>query len=413
MPTRHLTPNPLHLRHQQSAGPFQFIARDECSRTGYHRRMAGLVHRFSRRSLLTSSLVAAHAIAADLPGARGAQFESEWKRYADPATELDVYRLTEPAYSSTLPAYYNRVISRNSGFLVFCCDRAGFPAAFRMDLRGGETRQLTERKDLDGSTLNLLPDNRSFCYFAERTLYVTNLTTLRDREVYTIPEGWERGTGLTVGTDGHALFPERKGEGSRLRSVPLTPAPGAPRTILEAPFAIADPIERPVRGQILYRDADQRLWIADNDGRRPRQLKTAMGRIGPANWVSDGHSVLYLNFPDDRTKLNAIREYTPDDDGDKLVAPTSQYVQFGFNRDTSVFVGASRNAASPVILIMLRVTRRERTLCEHKASHPEMVAPMFAPDAQRIYFQSDRHGKPALYALHVERLVEKIEADKG
>ncbi|MBV9746550.1 MAG: PD40 domain-containing protein, partial [Acidobacteriia bacterium] len=42
---------------------------------------------------------------------------------------------------------------------------------------------------------------------------------------------------------------------------------------------------------------------------------------------------------------------------------------------------------------------------------PERVSPMFSPDAQRIYFQSDRHGKQALYALHVERLVERIEED--
>ena len=356
-------------------------------------------------------MLAARAMAADLEGAKGEQFESEWKRYADPATELDVYRLTEPTYSSTLPAYYNRVISRNSAFLLFCCDRPGLPAAFRMDLHGGATRQLTDRKELDGSSLNLLPDNRSFCYFADRTLYTVNLATLREREVYTIPDGWERGTGLTVGAEGHALFPERNAERSRLRSVPL--AQGMARTILEAPFAIADPIERPGRTQILYRDADQRLWLTDGDGRHPRQLKTAVGRTGPANWATDGHSILYLNFPEDRTKLNAIRECTPDDDGDKLVAPTSQYVQFGSNRDTSVFVGASRNAASPVILILLRVTRRELTLCEHKASHPETVSPMFSPDAQRIYFQSDRHGRPALYSLHVERLVEKIEADKG
>jgi len=34
---------------------------------------------------------------------------------------------------------------------------------------------------------------------------------------------------------------------------------------------------------------------------------------------------------------------------------------------------------------------------------------MFSPDAQRIYFQSDRHGKPAIYSLHVERLVERID----
>ena len=67
--------------------------------------------------------------------------------------------------------------------------------------------------------------------------------------------------------------------------------------------------------------------------------------------------------------------------------------------------------ASPTVLIMLRLTRRELTLCEHRAHHPETVAPRFAPDAQRIYFQSDLHGKPALYSVHVERLVEKIEGD--
>jgi oligogalacturonide lyase len=119
---------------------------------------------------------------------------------------------------------------------------------------------------------------------------------------------------------------------------------------------------------------------------------------------------MYLNIPEDRTQLNAIREYTPDTDNDKLVSKTSQFAHFGFNRDTSVFVGASRNAASPVVLILLRVTHRELTLCEHKASHPETVAPVFAPDSQRIYFQSDRDGKPAIYCVHAEKLVEKTES---
>ena len=40
-----------------------------------------------------------------------------------------------------------------------------------------------------------------------------------------------------------------------------------------------------------------------------------------------------------------------------------------------------------------------------------ICSPLFAPDAQRIYFQSDRHGKSAIYALHVERLVERIEEE--
>ena len=364
----------------------------------------------SRRSMLASSFFAVKAFARETTG-KGEVFESEWKRYSDPETELDVYRLTNPSYASELPASYNRTISRNNAFLIFSCDRAGSPDAYRMDLKTGATRRLTECKDLDGGSLNLTPDNRSICYFAGRTLRLTNLSTLKEREIYTVPDGWERTRGLTVAANGtHVYFGERRGSGSRLRTVAFTQ--DAARTVVDAPFSLSAPIERPLRGQILYRDPGNGLWLTDVDGRHNRRLKLAAGGTGPANWKPDGRTILYLNFPEDRHQLNAIREYTPDDDTDKLVAPTSQYADFGFNRDTSVFVGASRNAASPVILIMLRITRRELTLCEHKASHPEAVEPMFSPDAQRIYFQSDREGKPALYGLHVEKLVDKIQSDK-
>lgn len=377
--------------------------------------MAVSLHRFSRRSLFATGALALRALADHPRGPKGQLFDSDWKRYSDPATELEVYRLTDPSYTSTLPDYTNRIISRNSASLLFCCDRAGSPQAFRMDLKSGETRQLTDRPDLDGASLNLLPDGRSFCYFADRTLYLVNFASLREREVYTLPEGWDRSPGLSVASDSaHVIFAERRGARSRLRAVSL--AQSAPRTILEAAIPISNPIERPLRGQILYSAMPEaqppEVWLVDPDGRHNRRLKLASGTTGPANWSPDGRTLLYLNFPDDRRLLNAIREHFPDDDKDKLVAPTSQYVQFGFNRDTSVFVGASRNVASPFILILLRVTRRELTLCEHKASHPETVAPMFSPDAQRIYFQSDRHGKPALYSMHVERLVEKIGEDK-
>jgi len=345
-----------------------------------------------------------------MAGQKGEVFEREWMPYADPATEFQVYRLTDPAYTSTLPGTYNRVISRNSALLLFACDRTGSMQAYRMDLKAGETQQLTDRKDLDPASLALLPDGRSFCYFAERTLYMASIQTLRERGVYTIPEGWERGSGLSVAADGaHATFPEGRREASRLRTVTL--AQGPARTIVEAPFLIADPMERPQRAQFLYRESGKGLWLVNADGRQNRQLKLTTGETGPAYWAADGKAILYLNFPEDRSQLNAIREYSPDAESDKLVAKTSQFVSFGCNRDTSVFVGASRNAASPAVLLLLRITRRELTLCEHRSSHPETVTPVFAPDAQRIYFQSDRHGKPAIYGLHVERLVEKIESD--
>ena len=368
--------------------------------------MAGSARRFSRRWLLMAGLAGTRLTA---QGFKRTTFPSDWHRYSDPATDLEVYRLTDPAYSSTMPAYYNRAIARSSGWMLFGCDRGGSRQAFHMDLKSGETQQLTEAEELDGASITLLPDNRSFCYFAGRSLHISNLATLRGRNLYQVAEGWERGAGMSVGPDGtHATFAERRGEGWRLRLVGL--AEGAARTVVEAKVEMGDPIARPRRAQILYRQADEALWLVDSDGQHNRRLKLAAGRIGAANWAPDGRTILYLNIPEDRTQLNAIREYAPDSDVDQLVAKTSQFASFGFNRNTSVFVGASRNAASPTVLILLRLTRRELTLCEHKASHPETVAPVFAPDSQRIYFQSDREGKPALYCVHVDRLVEKTDS---
>jgi len=367
--------------------------------------MAGSARRFSRRSFLIAGLAGTRLAA---QGPKGTTFPSDSRRYSDPATEMDVYRLTDPAYTSTMPAYYNRAIARSSGWMLFCCDRGGSPQAFHMDLKSGETWQLTEAEELDGASITLLPDDRSFCYFAGRSLHIVNLATPRERKVYQVPEGWDRGAGMSVALDGtHATFAERRGEGWRLRVVTLSH--GAARTVMEGPVEMGDPIARPRRAQILYRQADEALWLVGSDGKQNRRLKLAAGRIGAANWAPDGKTILYLNIPEDRTQLNAIREYGPDTDTDQLVAKTSQFAHFGFNRDTSVFVGASRNTASPYVLILLRVTRRELTLCEHRASHPETVAPVFAPDSQRIYFQSDRDGKPAIYCVHAEKLVERTE----
>ena len=183
--------------------------------------------------MILSGALAARLLA---QGSRGDAFPADWHKYPDPTTELDVYRLTDPAYSSTLPAYYNRALARNGASLLFCCDRGGAPQAFHMDLKSGETRQWTDAQSLDGSSLTYTPDNRSICYFAGRSLYHAAAASPRARELYEVPEGWERSAGMCVGPDGtHAAFAERRADGSRLRLVSL--AQGMARTVAEAPFA--------------------------------------------------------------------------------------------------------------------------------------------------------------------------------
>ena len=371
--------------------------------------MAGNASRASRRAFLGTAL-AAFQLAAERQ--TGAAFPPESRRYEDPTTELEVVRLTDPAYASALPAYYNRAVTRNSASLLFACDREGQPQAFRMELKTGESRQLTDLAELDPSSLALSPDSRSFCCFAGRTLVHVSLGSLRHREIYHIPEGWQRARGMSLTPDGaHALFAEARGETSRLRAVSLLQ--GTARTVIEARSAIEHPIARPGRDQIVYRQGAESLWLVDSGGANNRRLKLAAGRVGSAQWRPDGKTLQYLNFPQDPAQLHAIREFSPDTAADRLVAKTSQFACFSANRDSSVFVGASANRASPTVLLLLRITRREFTLCEHKATSPETVTPIFSPDSQRVIFQSDRDGHPAIYAVHVDKLVEPTEADTG
>src|ERR1035437_4396798 len=154
--------------------------------------MAASARGCSRRLFLFSGL-AAPLLAQEKTGAN---FPPEVKRYEDPSTELEVYRLTDPGHSSMLPAHYNRAISQYSAWMIFCCDRGGEPQAFRMDLKTGETRELTPVEDLDGSSLTLTPDNRSLCFFSGRILFITGVGG-RARQLYQVPDGWDRSEGLS------------------------------------------------------------------------------------------------------------------------------------------------------------------------------------------------------------------------
>src|SRR5438876_11987221 len=111
--------------------------------------MEGTVRGLTRRFFF-SGLAAARLIAAST---KGTAFPPDTRRYPDPTTELEVFRLTDPAYSSMMPAYYDRAITRNSAVMLFCCDRDGSPQAFRLDLKTGQEKQLTQTKELDGSSL--------------------------------------------------------------------------------------------------------------------------------------------------------------------------------------------------------------------------------------------------------------------
>lgn len=343
--------------------------------------------------------------------AAGAQtLPSEIKRYPDPATEFEVYRLTDPAHGSWLPASYQRAVSRRDSFMLYSSDRSGSLQAYRMDVKSGQSRMLTRANNLVRESLTLAPDERNFYYLDGSSVFLASLGSVHARPVHRIEDGYALGRGFTVSEDGlYAALVEQKQGTSRLRLITLHT--GAGQTVVESPDPISDPMPRPGRAGLLYRKGTDELWLVNFDGAQNRKLHLAAGGVGTAVWSKDGRTVVYLNFPTDPKQLNNLREATPDSNEDHLIAATSQFISFGRNADSSVLVGASGSKASPYVLLMVRAAKRELTLCEHKASDPHMVAPIFSPNSQRIFFQSDKDGKTAIYSMLVEKLVDETDVE--
>jgi Tol biopolymer transport system component len=330
---------------------------------------------------------------------------SQVKRVRDPATEFELARLTDPAYNSWLIAPPARSITNRSAAVLFCSDRGGSPQAYRLDLKTGETRQITNSGNLDRATLSYLPDEKTVCYFDGPALMTD--TGSRSKRVYQVEAGWERLPAFALTEDGHHGFLAERREGkTRLRLLPVLR--GSVSTVIEIDEPITFIRPRPRRASVLYGRPDS-LWLVDYTGENHRKLRTAPGGPSQALWQSDGRIVSYLRVPERETELNEIREHTPDANEDKKIASTSQFVTYTRNSDSSVFAGVSRNKASPFILLLIRTARRELTVAEHRAKEPKDVTVLFTPNSERLLWHTDREGKAAIYSFAVEKFVEKTE----
>src|SRR5580704_6321715 len=111
--------------------------------------------------------------------------------YKDLSTEFPVLRLTDPAFTSRLPAHYGRAVARRGNFLLYASDVSGRMEAFRMESKTGVSRQLTEQEALDPASITLTPDERGFCCVAAGKLLLVNAGNGKVREVYRIQDGFE------------------------------------------------------------------------------------------------------------------------------------------------------------------------------------------------------------------------------
>lgn len=362
----------------------------------------------TRRAVLSAIPFAAGAQSGSAP-AKGQYVASDWGRYADAATEFPVLRLTDPAYESHLVAPPARGLPRRSDQVLYTSTRTGQRQAFLLQLKDGRSRLLTQASALAPDGLTLTYDDRALLYFDGPTLHYSPLPGLREQQIYRIREGYERECGPVSSPDGLWLYVVETRDGrSELRR--LRRAGGTAETIATGEQGILDPTPNPRRAMICWRDREGGLYTATIDGAGRRRVQTPPGRVLQAHWSPDGQALLYLLAPAAANELVSIREQRLDVRTDVLVARTSQFAAFAPNANASVFIGSSSSRANPAVLILLRITRRELILCEHNATSPARTAPQFAPNSQHIFFESDLHGRPALYSVAVEKLLEKTDS---
>jgi oligogalacturonide lyase len=363
-------------------------------------------NRYSRRAFLASLAVATRAAETT---ARGRVLPSVAVRYADPATEFTVVRLTDPQFTSSLPAVGNRGVTARQ--LLYASDLDGKWQSYRMDLKTKESRQLTDAENLDALSIALLPNERGSWHFDGPSLIETSFPALKQRVVYKVPEGFDKLPGASYSDDGRsAAFIEKNASVHRLRL--LHTQSGEAATLFESSGELSDPLLRPRDASLIYRSRGE-VWSIRFNRKENRRLPLAEGETLQAHWTADGHAIEYLNRPPDPRKLTALREWTPGSSAregdDAKIADTSQFVRFNANVDASVYVGASGSKASPYLLLLIRAARRELAVAEHRASDPVLVAPVFAPNSQFVVFVSDRHGKPAIYWIAVDKLVSETD----
>ena len=229
-------------------------------------------NRYSRRVFL-GCLTAATRAADTSP--KGRILPSVAVPYADPSTEFTVVRLTDPQFTSSLPAIGNRGVTARQ--LLYASDLDGKWQAYRMDLKSKESRQLTDAENLDASSIALLANERGFWHFDGPSLVETSFPALKPRTIYKVPDGFDKSPGISYSEDGrYSAFVEKSASGYRLRLLHMPG--GAAATLVESSGELSDPLLRPRDAWLMYRSRGE-LWSMRFNGKENRRLPLAEGKL--------------------------------------------------------------------------------------------------------------------------------------
>jgi oligogalacturonide lyase len=410
------------------------------------------MHRITRRAFLAAS---APLWAKEGRSGKGARFQSPVVKFADPLTERQVWRLTDPAALHHLPHYHHHFIARNNDFMLVASEIGGERQIFELRIEDGgkgpappppaRMTQLTEGPGVHPYSVTLGSRDRWFYVLQGDTLKQIEIRNGKERKLYSAPAGWRLTGHLSAGDEGRFValiemrtadwvdgFEQQFEKRPRCRLRVVESRTGKNWVAVETDNWLAHPQFRPGGSTILYchegpwHKVDGRLRLVGLHGQDPRSLRPreAGEGLGHEFWGADedqAYYVYYVFFPDETGRGATVRRLEEAGGKEKVVSRCTSFGWMQGNHDSSVIVGASRSLAGPNIYLLFTHLQRELTVCEHaSSSKPYPIAgsnlqdrsgawpePVFAPDSQWVYFTSDKEGKPAIYRQNVADLVEQ------
>ncbi|MCZ2155352.1 MAG: hypothetical protein LC114_15850 [Bryobacterales bacterium] len=269
----------------------------------------------------------------------------------------------------------------------------------------GDSTQVAEARDLKPHSLALLRNGKEVVFLDGDTLIRNDVARKRSRDLYRSPEDWRVTGNLLLSHDDRMAAVTEQRQGTT-RIVFVDAASGKSREVLRADGGLV-PLGFHERYGLLVLNSQQKPVLVGVPN-APRLPDFPEGDVLQARWDRSGKILIYLlRTQDGGITRHQLMEYDLDQGIHRFIANTTRFATFSANADASVFVGASASKAQPLLLLLLRVTKRELPLMEHRSSDAASVNPFFSNDSQTLFFESDRLGKTCIFSVSMEGLVEK------
>lgn len=249
-------------------------------------------------------------------GRKGKMYPDQRRKFTDARSGHTIWQLTNAKRNTTKLYFTNRSVTPDSRWLIYHSDRGGATEKFnlfKMDLRSGESIQLTESGKVLEDTPEISRDGKEVYYMEEGgALRAADLESLKEREVCKFDERFGFGHALTIASDNRhiisaAILEPRKKLGynfghytRRDALIIVRTDNGEQRRLIDGNSPLGHVAYSPTDPNLIlfsihvFWAATQRPWLinADGTGHRPIFLQRQGEGAGHEFWGESGRTVL-------------------------------------------------------------------------------------------------------------------------